>query len=209
MEDEDRIKPQSGPNGKAGWTPSRHQAKAARSSRRCRIVRTGRLPTAQSQPRGSARSAAPTGRKACLSNPGPRDTIPYGPPRPGLDFVRAGAWQAICGNFSAMFVLTMSLFAEPIKKARREPTGFGRVYSRLTLRGRSGRITQPEAKVSHLMESGLSKNASPRHCGGDLPPWAFCRPVFCRTGTVAARQRLPVLERSCPPAPNNAIDSLS
>ena len=58
-----------------------------------------------------------------------------------------------------MFVLSMSLFAEPIRKLVGIQYVFGRVYSRLVPRDRQGRITQPGTKESPFLGSGLSKNA--------------------------------------------------
>ena len=71
----------------------------------------------------------------------------------------AGHASMPLGKSSAMFVLSMSLFAEPIRKLVGIQYGFGRVYSRPGPSDHKGRITQPGTKESPFMGSGLSKNA--------------------------------------------------
>ena len=76
-----------------------------------------------------------------------------------------------------MFVLSMSLFAEPIRKLVGIQYGFGRVYSRLGPRTKQGRITQPGTKESPFIGSGLSKNARHGIAVENLPLFSRRRPT--------------------------------
>ena len=81
-----------------------------------------------------------------------------------------------------MFVLSMSLFAEPIRKLVGIQYGFGRVYSRLGPRTTQGRITQPGTKESPFLGSGLSKNARHGIAVENLP-------LFSRAGLTSMLTR--------------------
>ena len=71
---------------------------------------------------------------------------------------------------SAMFVLPTFIFREPIRKSAGCQIYSGRVYSRRPLLRERNQRSDHTTRNSGtpMLECGLSKTASPRHCGGGI-----------------------------------------